>query len=96
MDEIKCLLCEKPLEIPTYIDTEDYDGEVVCQECKSLLYIRILKSKVKKYKFKEAGFSKKYGETLGAGMVKQISELVEKRRQELEDFKVLEEEKHGN
>ena len=56
MVEIECLLCEKPIKLPKCIDTEDYDGEVVCQECQSLLYIKLVKSKLRKYRIKERGF----------------------------------------
>ena len=90
MVEIKCLLCNKPIKLPKYIDTEDYDGEVVCQECKSLLYIRLLKSKVKKYKFKEAGFRKKYGDRLPTGLVVELFKTLEQKRKEL----LAEEHKH--
>ena len=56
MVKIECLLCEKPIKLPKYVDTENYDGEVVCQECQSLLYIKLVKSKVQKYRVKERGF----------------------------------------
>ena len=42
MVEIECPACEKAIkprqlnDTDTY-DTENYDGEILCQECKSLL-----------------------------------------------------------
>ncbi len=93
MVKIECLLCEKPIKLPKYIDTENYDGEVVCQECKSLLYIRLLKSKVKKYKFKEAGFREKYGDRLPAGLVVELFQILEQKQKELREEEGKHEEK---
>ena len=53
MVDIKCLSCDKTLELPQYIDTDNYDGQLVCQECKSLLYVKLVKGKVQKYKIIE-------------------------------------------
>ena len=50
MENIECLVCGKSLTLPKYIDTERYDGQVVCQECDSLLYIALADSKVRKYR----------------------------------------------
>ena len=62
MVRILCLVCGKPIKIPQYIDTERYDGQVVCQECKSLLHVKLVKGKVQKYiivenKFKDFNFT---------------------------------------
>jgi len=46
MIEIGCLACSKIIKMPQYIDTEKYDGQVVCEECNSLLYIKLVKGKV--------------------------------------------------
>ena len=53
MVEINCLVCEKPIKFPPYIDSEDYDGHIFCHECNLLLYIKLKSSKVKKYKVVE-------------------------------------------
>lgn len=53
MVEISCLACSKIIKMPQYIDTEKYDGQVVCEECNSLLYIKLVKGKVEKYKLIE-------------------------------------------
>jgi len=53
MIEIGCLACSKIIKMPQYIDTEKYDGQVVCEECNSLLYIKLVKGKVEKYKLLE-------------------------------------------
>lgn len=52
MVNIECLACGKALQLPQFIDTDDYDydGQVVCQECKSLLHVKLEKGKVRKYK----------------------------------------------
>ena len=50
MVEIQCLVCKNPLQMPSYIDPDDYDGQVICQECDALLHIKLRDSKVKKYK----------------------------------------------
>ena len=38
-------------------DTENYDGQVVCEKCRSLLYVKLLKGKVQKYKIIKKEFS---------------------------------------
>jgi len=53
MVDIKCLVCEESLQIPLYIDPADYDGQLVCHKCKSLLHVKFVGSKVKKYKVVE-------------------------------------------
>ena len=83
MVEIECLLCEKPIKLPRHIDTEDYDGDVVCQECKSLLYIKLVKSKLLKYRFKEKGFRELSGELLEPGVVAHLMQLFAQKRKEL-------------
>jgi hypothetical protein len=47
--DINCLVCEERIDLPKYIDTQDYDGQVVCQKCKSLLHVKLVKSIVRKY-----------------------------------------------
>jgi uncharacterized Zn finger protein (UPF0148 family) len=47
--EINCLVCGKAIEIPEFIDTENYDGQVKCPSCESLLQIRLFGSKLRKY-----------------------------------------------
>ena len=58
MVEIQCVACEKAIK-PRQLndtdnyDTENYDGQIVCQECKSLLYVKSVKGKVQKSKVVE-------------------------------------------
>ncbi len=58
MVEIECLACRKAIK-PQQLndsnnyDTENYDGEVVCQECKSRLHVKLVKGKIRKYKVVE-------------------------------------------
>jgi len=50
MVNIECLVCGEIVKIPKFIDTDNYDGQVVCQNCTSLLHIKLVESKVKKYR----------------------------------------------
>ena len=52
MGEINCLSCGKSIKPRQFNDTENYDtynydGQVVCEECKSLLYVKLVKEKVR-------------------------------------------------
>ncbi len=51
--EIDCLACGKPIRIPDFIDTNSYDGQLTCQECASLLHIKLGGGKVRKYEVVE-------------------------------------------
>jgi hypothetical protein len=53
--EIECLVCGKNIEIPSFIDTENYDGQINCPACKSLLQIRLFGSKLRKYEVVTTG-----------------------------------------
>ncbi len=58
MGEIECLACGKAIKPRQLNDTENYntenyDGQIVCQECKSLLYVKLVKGKVQKSKIVE-------------------------------------------
>jgi hypothetical protein len=53
--EISCLVCGKTIEIPEFIDTENYDGQISCSSCKSLLHIKLFKAKLRKYEVVERG-----------------------------------------
>jgi DNA-directed RNA polymerase subunit RPC12/RpoP len=51
MDKINCLVCGKPLRLPSYVvDSEQYDGEVRCEICFARLHLKLVGSKVQKYK----------------------------------------------
>ena len=52
MVEIECLACGKTIRIPSYIDTEKYDGEVRCPnpKCKAFLHVKLVKGKLQKRK----------------------------------------------
>jgi len=53
--EISCLVCGKAIEIPEFIDTENYDGQISCPECKSLLQVRLFGAKLRRYEVVEKG-----------------------------------------
>ncbi len=51
--DIDCLACGKTITIPDFIDTNNYDGQITCQECKSLMHIRLGGGKLRKYEVVE-------------------------------------------
>jgi DNA-directed RNA polymerase subunit RPC12/RpoP len=53
--EINCLVCGKIIEIPQFIDTENYDGQISCPSCKSLLQVKLFGAKLRKYEVVERG-----------------------------------------
>jgi len=55
MPRVTCLgvTCGKVIKFPQYINPEKYDGDVRCQECKSLMHVKLEGSKVLKYSLKE-------------------------------------------
>ncbi|MBI3931348.1 MAG: hypothetical protein HY325_04930 [Chloroflexi bacterium] len=53
MLEIECLACDKTLELPKYINTDNYDGQLVCSKCKALLHLKFVKDELLKYKLIE-------------------------------------------
>lgn len=53
MVEINCLVCGKAIKIPEFIDTNNYDGQINCPECKSLLQVQLVGAKLRKYEVAE-------------------------------------------
>ena len=53
--EINCLVCGKSIAIPDFIDTNNYDGQINCPECKSLLQVKLVGEKLRKYEVVERG-----------------------------------------
>jgi len=53
--EISCLICGQTIQIPEFIDTNNYDGQISCPECKSLLKVRLVGAKARKYEVVERG-----------------------------------------
>jgi len=53
--EISCLICNKAIKIPQFIDTNNYDGQINCPACKSLLRMRLVGAKARKYEVVERG-----------------------------------------
>jgi len=84
MVEIQCVACEKAIK-PRQLndtdnyDTENYDGQIVCQECKSLLYVKSVKGKVQKSKVV------KKSEPAGKDIKLEFIPANETKRQELGD-----------
>jgi transcription elongation factor Elf1 len=50
MLEIRCLVCDRKIKVPQYVDSNDYKGQLYCRECQLLLDIELVEEKVKKYK----------------------------------------------
>lgn len=57
--KLPCLLCEKDIKIPSIINTKEYDGQIFCRECNTLLEIKLVKSRLEKYKVVTLGFTPK-------------------------------------
>ena len=55
MSKIECLWCYKKLDIPEWIDTNNYDGEIICKECGARLAMKFVNSQLKKYKLRKEG-----------------------------------------
>jgi len=79
--DINCLVCEERIDLPKYIDTQDYDGQVVCQKCESLLHVKLVKSKVRKYRVVEKKFRKPSADEI-ALTYKEAREKFEKSKSE--------------
>ncbi len=50
MAEIECLMCEHWVEIPKFVNISNYDGQIVCKQCKALLSVKFVDSELRKYK----------------------------------------------
>ena len=77
MSEIKhleCLVCGENFSIPMFINIDNYDGQVVCQNCKTLLYLRLVQSKVKRYKVVDERFGQ-----MNASELRQMLDEAEQR-----------------
>ena len=61
---LECLICGKTFQIPKFVNIENYNGQVVCQNCGSLLHIRLIQSKVRQYKVVEEGFRNEKAEEI--------------------------------
>lgn len=75
MVKVECLACGKLVKLPQFIDIDSYDGQVVCKECKSLLYVKLVKGKVQKYKVVE-------DKTKGFDFTDLVMKIEKERRQQ--------------
>jgi len=50
--DVLCLVCEKAIKVPQYV-SPNYKGDLVCQDCKSLLHIKLVNSQVTEYEIKK-------------------------------------------
>jgi hypothetical protein len=53
--KIECLICLRETAIPKNINTANYDGQITCRECGSLLQVKLVKSKVERCKIERVG-----------------------------------------
>ncbi len=83
MEKIDCLVCGKSVKFREYIDAEDYDGEVVCQECGSLLHVKLANSKVQRYKVVKKYFRQEKSEEEIAYLNEIWLKVVQERRKQL-------------
>ena len=53
--EITCLgiHCRKTIELPSYVNDEQYDGDLRCEKCLSLMHISLREGIVVKYSLKD-------------------------------------------
>ena len=80
MEKIDCLVCGKSVKFREYIDAKDYDGEVVCQECGSLLHVKLANSKVRGYKVVKKYFRQERSEEERACLIEIWLKAVEEER----------------
>jgi len=56
--KVECLVCLKETAIPKNLDILNYDGQITCRECGSLLQVKLVKSKVQQCKLVREGHPK--------------------------------------
>ena len=83
MTEIECLACGKSIKPRELNDTENYgtnnyDGQIRCRECDSLLQVKTVKGKVQKCKVVE----NKFKETLDPRLVIEFRKLRDQEKRE--------------
>jgi hypothetical protein len=61
--EIACILCKNIIKFPEYIG-KDYDGDLFCDECESMISIKLKEGEVKAFKFKGRMEQRKGSKTL--------------------------------
>jgi len=88
MVKIECLLCGGDVKIPANTDTEQYDGDGICEKCESLIHVKLVKGKVQKYKVVE-NKSKQTKSLTYAELSKSATELDKKPRDILADTEEL-------
>ncbi|MDM8000105.1 MAG: hypothetical protein QUS33_08930 [Dehalococcoidia bacterium] len=53
--KIECLICLKETAIPKNLNTGNYDGQITCRECGSLLQVRLVRSRVEQRRIERVG-----------------------------------------
>ena len=83
---VECLRCENNIEIPKYINTNSYDGDLRCPECKSLLYVKYEGNILKKRKLTDKGSYEDYKKAM-MDVLHERAKIVEKEEERIEiDF----------
>ena len=83
MVEIQCHQCGENFSPPQCIDTDMYDGEVVCPYCKSFLHVKLVKGKLQKRKLVK---KEKVIPPLTAEDLKLINRVQEEEHKVLEEW----------
>jgi len=68
--EIACIMCRNNIKFPEYVG-EDYSGDLLCDNCMSLLRIKLSKWEVREFKVLEDKFKESEG-------IKKLLELQER------------------
>ena len=53
--KIECLICLRETAIPKNINAANYDGQITCRECGSLLHVKLVRSKLEQRKIERVG-----------------------------------------
>ena len=71
--KIPCIICTNAIKLPEYVG-QDYDGDLLCHRCSSLLHIKLEKWQVKQYKV----LRDRYEALRGKEALNRLQEMTEK------------------
>jgi hypothetical protein len=71
--KIPCIVCISAIKLSEYVG-HDYDGDLLCDRCKSLLHIKLEKWEVKQYKV----LKDRYEALRGKEALNRLQEMTEK------------------
>jgi len=79
--DILCLVCEEVIKVPQYVPP-NYKGDLVCQNCKSLMHIKLVNSQVAEYQIKEDK-SKSLGPLKELANLKRIAKEMDEEKEKM-------------